>query len=246
MRPDQPPVTSLETLAFYASPPTPCSYLPGRDSVSIFADPTARLSSEIYTELARYGFRRSGQHVYRPACPACKACIPVRIPVADFAMTRSERRIWLRNAGVTVTEKPPIFDAAHFQLYRRYIGTRHAGGGMDDPDPLKFMDFLTSPWCDTRFCEFRDAGGLLAVAVIDRLRDAWSAVYTFFEPDLTSRSLGTYAILWEIEAARRAGRSYLYLGYWIEGCRKMAYKGRFRPLEHYQQGRWMPLGHGML
>jgi len=135
----------------------------------------------------------------------------------------------------------PAFIQEHYALYRRYIATRHAGGGMDMDIPERFMEFLSSGWCESEFVEFRDGERLVAVAVMDVLGQGLSAVYTFFDPELAPRSLGTYAILWQIEEARRRGLPYVYLGYWIRELSKMAYKARFRPLELFRDGQWQPL-----
>lgn len=228
-------------LAFYATPPHACSYLPGRTAVTLFADPYARLSSRIYSRLAHYGFRRSGRHIYRPACPGCDACIPVRVPVAWFRPRRSQRRAWRQNEDLAVRERTAVLREEDFALYRRYVSSRHPGGGMDHSTPEQYLEFLTSDWSETRFVEFRLDGALAMIAVLDRLEDALSAVYTFFDPDLHGRSPGTFAILWAIEQARRLGLSWLYLGYWIADCAKMSYKDQFRPLEQFRDGRWLPV-----
>jgi arginine-tRNA-protein transferase len=185
-----------------------------------------------------YGFRRSGEYVYRPHCVGCNACIPARVPVAQFKPRRVQRRTWKQNADVRVVRRPADYDLEHFALYRRYIAQRHPGGGMDSADPGQYLEFLTSSWCDTAFYEFRADSRLLAVAVVDHLWQGLSAVYTFFDPEEEARSLGTYAVLWEIEEARRRGLAFLYLGYWIKECPKMRYKGTFRPLQVYRDGCW--------
>lgn len=231
----------IRRLAFYATPEHPCSYLPGRTARTLFADPTVRLNSEIYSRLSLYGFRRSGRHIYRPSCPACDACIPVRIPVQGFRARRRQRRSWRRNDDLRVVPREPQFDPEHFELYRRYISARHPGGGMDNPDPSQYLDFLTAPWSETVFYEFRAGAELMAVAVTDHLEHGLSAVYTFFDPDRPRRGLGTHAILWQIEECRRLGLPWLYLGYWIAESPKMAYKMQFQPLEQFREGRWLPL-----
>jgi arginyl-tRNA--protein-N-Asp/Glu arginylyltransferase len=233
--------TPLQRLAFYATPEHDCSYLQGRIARTLFADPGARLDNHLYSRLARYGFRRSGSHIYRPSCPNCEACTPVRIPVSGFRPTRSQRRTWKRNGDLAVKEVPAAYSEEHFALYRKYIAARHPGGGMDSPEPERYLEFLLSPWSDTRFVEFRLDRRLLAVAVIDVLECGLSAVYTFFEPDCPQRGLGTYAILWEIEKTRKMGLPSLYLGYWIRDCAKMRYKEQFQPLEQFRQGIWVPL-----
>ena len=234
-------LTNLQRLAFYQSQEHACSYLEGRTAASLFADPTARMTNTMYSRLAEYGFRRSGSHIYRPSCPDCTDCIPTRIPVRDFHENRTQLRVRRRNADLHVNPVAPQYHEAHFQLYRRYIATRHPGGGMDDPDPRKYLEFLTCAWSDTRFYEFHCDRQLLAVAVVDHLEDALSAVYTFYDPEQSKRSLGTYAILWEIELAQRLRLPWLFLGYWIKDCPKMAYKGRIRPLQIWRNGLWLPL-----
>lgn len=225
-------------LTFFATPPHPCSYLPAREATTVFADPRARIDGRVYSKLARYGFRRSGAHVYRPQCVSCAACVPVRVVVDEFKPRRNDLRALKRNADLTLVSRPAGFDPAHFDLYRRYIAQRHPGGGMDNPEPSSYLGFLTTPWASTRFLEFRAASRVLAVAVVDELDDALSAVYTFFDPDAASRSLGRYAVLREIELARARGSRWLYLGYWIEGCAKMAYKVHYQPLEYFIGGDW--------
>lgn len=236
------PGRELGRLAFYASREHGCSYLPGRRAITLFADPAARMSNRIYDLLSEHGFRRSGGYVYRPACRGCARCIPARVPVADFRPSRSQRRVLARNRDLTVRVLPPEYRDEHFILYRRYITSRHPGGGMDDPTPERYLEFLTSPWSDTAFVEMRlPDGRLAAVAVADRMPRGWSAVYTFYDPDLDRRSLGTYAVLWQVRALRALGLAWLYLGYWIPECRKMAYKARFLPLEVHRDGRWRRL-----
>ncbi|HQU16413.1 MAG: arginyltransferase [Chromatiales bacterium 21-64-14] len=233
-----PQASDLRQLSFYASAEHPCSYLPGRQSLSLFADPTATVTNTLYSQLAPYGFRRSGPYLYRPACPRCDACVPVRIPVAEFHARRNHRRCVAHNQDLRVRAVEPGHYDEHFRLYRRYMAHRHSGGGMDDPDPRRYTGFLTSAWSDTRFYEFRHANELLAVAVVDHLDDALSAVYTYYDPDCPARGLGTYAILWQIQEARHRGYRWLYLGYWIRECAKMRYKDQFRPFEVYRGGSW--------
>ncbi len=230
------------TLRFFATAPRPCSYLQGRDAISVFADPDARLSTAIYDQLAGFGFRRSGNDLYVPACPGCSECIPVRIPVHRFKRSRNQQKIWNRNRDLECAVLAPAFREAHFDLYRRYLASRHPDGGMDDPAPDDYLQFLSSDWCDTLFLEFSLDGTPLALAVTDRMQHALSAVYTFFEPEAARRSLGTYAVLRQIELAQETGYQWLYLGFWIPGSRKMQYKSRFRPMQAYYEGRWQSIG----
>ncbi len=227
-----------QQLRFYATAPRPCTYLPDRSAVSVFADPEATLSSEIYQQLAPLGFRRSGSDLYLPACAACRQCIPVRVAVQAFRRSRSQQRVWRRNRDVSCTPLDAVYRQDHFELYSRYLSHRHAGGGMENPTPEDYLNFLAGGWSDTRFLEFRTGDVLLGVAVTDCLTDALSAVYTFFDPDFEARSPGTLAVLTQIEMARQSGLDWLYLGYWIPGSRKMAYKNRFRPLQVFRSGHW--------
>ena len=230
---------AFKLLSFYATPVHECSYLPDREAVTVFADPEFRKDTALYSVLSRYGFRRSGQHIYRPRCPACQACVPVRVPVREFKPRRSQRRAWRANQDLQVIAREPLFDEEHFGLYRRYLESRHKGGGMDDPTPEQYMEFLASPWSDTVFYELRLDGGLLGMTVVDQLEDGLSAVYTFFDPESSRRSLGVFAVLCALAQARRQGLDWLYLGYWIKEARKMSYKTEYQPLEFFRSGHWV-------
>jgi arginine-tRNA-protein transferase len=225
----------------FLSMPHPCSYLPGRVATSLFVDPRAPLDGASYGSYMRLGFRRSGDLVYRPHCRDCQACIPVRVPVMRFQPDRGQRRILSRNQDVRVHARAPEYDPEHFALYLRYQKMRHAGGGMDDPDPTKYTNFLLSRHVHTVFYEMRLRARLLGVAVVDHLPDGLSAVYTFFDPGEKRRGLGSFAVLWQIERARQLHLPWLYLGYLIRECAKMSYKENFQPLESYVDGQWRPL-----
>ncbi len=229
----------FKLLSFYATPVHECSYLLDREAVTVFADPEFRKDTALYSVLSRYGFRRSGQHIYRPRCPTCSACVPVRVPVMEFAPRRSQRRTWRQNQDLRVQTCEPRFKEEHFSLYRRYLESRHKGGGMDNPSPSQYMEFLVSPWSHTVFYEVRLGQQLLGVTVADHLEDGLSAVYTFFDPEYRRRSLGVYAVLWELEEAKRLGLEWLYLGYWIKESTKMRYKTEYQPLEYFQDGHWV-------
>ena len=208
-----------------------CSYIAGRLARSVFVDPQLALDPPRYGALLDLGFRRSGSYVYRPACGNCQECRPVRLPVAEFRATRAQRRCARDNADLRLGLESEL-NAEHYALYRRYLHARHPGGGMDPEDRDAFRSFLSSAWGCTEVIALRDgAGRLLAGGVIDRVPQGLSAVYTYFEPGLPERSLGTYSILTEIEHARTLGLPYLYLGYWVPGSPKMDYKRHFRPLE---------------
>ncbi len=225
----------------FLSTPHSCSYLPTRTANTLFLDPRFPMTNEVFGDFNRRGFRRSGDLIYKPHCQDCRACIPVRIPVQAFVPNRSQKRALARNADLTVIARPAGFDAEHFLLFLRYQNARHPGGSMANPDPTAYLRFLVGRQVETTFYEFRAAGTLVAVAVVDTLPDGLSAVYTFYEPTRAERGLGTYAILWQIARTHALERPYLYLGYWVEASPKMAYKTRFRPLEGYRDGGWGPL-----
>jgi arginine-tRNA-protein transferase len=228
----------MRHIQFFRGPGHPCSYLPNYIARSAYVDTQLELDTLTYSRLAEQGFRRSGDLVYRPHCIACEACVPVRIPVAEFTPDRSQRRTWHDNEDLTIIPKPAEYDDEHYRLFQRYLSARHEEGGMADSGPEDYIGFLGSRWSDTAFVEFRLGNKLLAVAVVDRLLDGLSAVYTFFDPGYPQRSLGTLAVLWQVSESRRLGLSWVYLGFWIEECRKMNYKKRFRPLEARLNGQW--------
>ena len=229
-------------IPLFLSAPHPCNYLSGHTSSTLFVDPDAPMSMAAYSELLRYGFRRSGGLVYAPRCETCSQCVSVRVPVAEFAAKRIHRRVRALNADVEVREHPAEFNPHHYALYQRYTRARHQDGGMADASTADYLRFLRAPWCDTRFLEFVIEDQLVAVAVTDLPSDGMSAVYTFFEPSLAARSLGTFAILEQIARTRALGLPHLYLGYWIRDSRKMAYKSGFRPIELWRDGRWHRFG----
>lgn len=230
--------SSMQRLSFYATPEHVCNYLPDQQATTLFADPDAQLNNQMYSQLSVYGFRRSGKYIYRPSCIDCKACVPVRIPLAHFKPGKSQRRVWNKNRDLDIQVVEASYSEEHFSLYKKYMDTRHPEGGMDDVEQDKYMEFLTSDWSDTQFVEYRLQGKLLSVAVIDNLETGLSAVYTFFDPDVASRSLGTLAVLWSASKASEMNLPYLYLGYWIENCQKMNYKKNFHPIEQFQNGIW--------
>lgn len=231
------PRDSLYDLRMFLTTDYPCSYLPERRARNLVADPTVT-DNLLYTQLAELGFRRSGEHVYRPHCRGCTACRSLRIPVERFQPNRSQRRLWKRNQDLQVRSLPAQFDKDHFELFARYVKARHNGAGMDPATPENYWSFVTSRWCATWLHEFRLDETLLAVAVVDRLNEGLSAVYTFFDPLQQTRGLGTFAILWQIAETKRLGLPWVYLGYWIEQCDRMAYKALFTPHEIFVPERW--------
>jgi leucyl-tRNA---protein transferase len=233
---------SQHDIRVYQTAEHACGYWPDRLARDLVLDPIDPALPSLYPNALALGFRRSGGHVYRPHCVACRACVAVRVVVDEFRPTRSQRRCLARNADVAITATPARRTGEAFDLYRRYVDTRHVGGGMDAPMPVDFDAFLACAWSPTEFLELRRGPTLLGVAVTDVLPDALSAVYTFFAPEEAARSLGTFAILSQIARARREERAYLYLGFWLDGHRKMDYKRGFAPLEYLDGREWKRMG----
>ena len=235
------PLNNADAARFLRGPEHPCAYLPGQRARNLYCLPGQQGQVEQHSVLSAAGFRRSGELHYRPDCPDCNACQPVRVAVADFTPSRSQRRTWRRNTDLDIRPVAPGFSSEHYRLYRRYIASRHGGGVMDEDSPQQYRGFILGGMVRTRLWEFRLGEQLLAVAVVDELLDGLSAMYTFYEPDLPHRGLGTYAILSQIETARERGLKWLYLGFWIRNHSKMDYKRRFRPLQARTPDGWKKL-----
>ena len=231
----------LASLQFYATAPYPCSYLPDRLARSQVATPSHLIDTRVYGELVRLGFRRSGAFTYRPYCDHCRACVPVRVPVATFAPNRTQRRILRTHGALAVTRRELGYDAEHYALYLRYQRHRHPGGGMDQDSREQYQHFLLHSNVATDLIEFREAGRVRMVSLVDRLADGLSSVYTFYDPAVQGASFGTYSILWQMERCQTLTLPYLYLGYWIAQSRKMTYKATFRPIEGLIGGTWRRL-----
>lgn len=228
-------------IQFYATASYPCSYLEGQQARSQVAAPADMIDANVYGQLLLHGFRRSGRFVYRPACDNCSACVPVRIPVNMFQPNRSQQRAGKRHANLKGRVLGLTFVNEHFQLYQRYQAARHAGGGMDLDDREQYESFILKSNVASFLVEFREDGVLRMVSLIDQVDDGLSSAYTFFDPDVPGASYGVCNILWQIGLARQLGLPYLYLGYWIGACRKMAYKTQYRPLEGLVAGEWLQL-----
>ena len=234
-------MTSLSELRFFTTPAHDCSYLDDRQAITLFVDPLARIDTDMYSSLSAVGFRRSGNHIYRPYCQTCTACIPVRIPVAKFQPKRRHNRVLNKNDDVVIKKVTPSVNDEYFGLYKRYIDVRHADGDMYPAEIEQFESFLVDGRPEAIFFEFRVKRDLLAIAVADKLNDGLSAIYTFFDPEKEGRSPGVLAVLHLIRETHRLKLDYLYLGYWIKQCHKMNYKMDYKPTELYVNNHWIPV-----
>jgi leucyl-tRNA---protein transferase len=245
------PVTqhSRDTPQFYLTAPSPCPYLPGREERKVFTHLVGERAPELNDLLTHGGFRRSQSIAYRPACETCRACVSVRVVVEDFRATRSMRRVLERNSDLVTEMRVPVPTSEQYSVFRGYLDSRHRDGGMADMTVLDYAMMVEDSHVETRIVEFRRRspdsrvsgrgnGPLLGVALTDVLSDGLSMVYSFFDPDVGGRSLGTFIILDHIARARRLGLPYVYLGYWVKGSKKMDYKGRFLPQERLTGDGW--------
>ncbi len=239
----------LELPKLFVSMPHECSYLHDRIATTLFVDPEAVVSAQHYGLMTQLGFRRSGSLIYRPHCEGCHECLAVRVPVAAFQPNRSQRRVWKRNQDVVINPAPASFNEEHFALYRKYQQTRHANSSMDSEDPDQYENFLFGASTNTEVLEFRFGpdserdNALLAIAVIDKLEQGLSAVYTYFDPSESRRAPGVYSVLYEIELAQKLKLPYVYLGYYIADSRKMNYKINYQPLETFDGKEWDTINH---
>jgi arginine-tRNA-protein transferase len=230
---------------FFVTTPSPCPYLPGKTERKVFTELSGQHSAELNDALGRIGFRRSQGVAYRPSCIDCSACVSVRVVAQEFQASASQRRTLRRNADLEVTACKPWTTEEQYLLLRRYLQSRHPGGGMIDMDENDFADMVEQSPVKTFLIEYREPsqdgrpGRLVGACLTDQQADGLSMIYSFFEPDDTARpGLGTYIILDHIIRAGRAGLPYVYLGYWVADSRRMAYKARFRPLEKLGPDGW--------
>jgi arginyl-tRNA--protein-N-Asp/Glu arginylyltransferase len=240
---------SRDTPQFYLTASSPCPYLPGQEERKVFTHLVGERAPELNNLLTHGGFRRSQSIAYRPACERCRACISVRVIAGEFRPTRNMRRVLDRNADITGEMRVAVPTAEQYSVFRAYLDARHCDGGMADMTVLDYAMMIEDSHVQTRLVEYRRAadgeaairgtGELLAVALTDVLNDGLSMVYSFYEPAPEQRSLGTFMILDHIARARRQGLPYVYLGYWIEGSKKMDYKGRFLPQQRLAPSGWI-------
>jgi leucyl-tRNA---protein transferase len=224
--PAAPPPVPVELTVM---PPHPCSYLPDRQA-QLRAFCTYRLDPLVYQNFLDAAFRRSGLMIYQPVCQGCRACLPLRVPVQSFNPTKSQKRCSRRNADLTVVVDAPLPTDEKYDLYVRYQTQRHEATEKDTRST--FENFLyRSPVETIEFCYRDSENRLLGVGICDLCRASLSSVYFYFDPAVSSRSLGTYGALYEIDFAARMEIAHYYLGYWVQGCRKMEYKADFRPCE---------------
>jgi len=225
----------------HASPLRPCPYLEGRSECVLATELTGKSAKDLYHDGIRTGFRRSHNFMYRPACPSCDACRPVRVVVSEFTLSPSLSRVWRNNPSLVAETVPPQATTEQYGLFARYQAKRHPGGGMDRMSFMEYQSMIEESPVDTLVTEFRsEENELLAVMLADTLPDALSAVYSFYKPS-PRLTIGTYMVLWLITEAKRLHLDHVYLGYWISGCSKMDYKSRFRPLEAFGPQGWAPV-----
>jgi arginine-tRNA-protein transferase len=235
---------------FYLTAPSPCPYLPGQQERKVFTHLVGPNSTELHDLLTQGGFRRSQAIAYRPACESCLACVSVRVCCDKFRPTPSMRRVWRMNRDLIGRFRSPQATSDQYSLFRRYLDSRHAEGGMAHMSVLDYALMVEDSHVESGIVEYRrrgpdsaisgrDVGGIVACALVDVLTDGLSMVYSFFDPELADRSLGTFMILGHIERAKKLGKPYLYLGYWVEGSAKMDYKGRFKPQERLTPKGWV-------
>lgn len=230
---------------FFITAASPCPYLPGQKERKVFTHLVGPDARALAGQLLQSGYRRSQSIAYRPACEACNACASTRVAVQDFVWTKSLKRVTKLNADLVTNAALPQATSEHYDVFRSYIDTRHADGGMADMSVLDFAAMIDETVVDTRLIEYRygpghrESGLLVATVLLDVLPDGLSLIYSFFDPALEHRSLGTFIILDCIAKTQRLNLAYLYLGYFVAGSRKMEYKSRFKPQERLTPSGWI-------
>jgi arginyl-tRNA--protein-N-Asp/Glu arginylyltransferase len=235
---------------FYLTSPSVCPYLPGKEERKVFTHIVGKRARDLNEILTQGGFRRSQTIAYRPACESCRACVSVRVLVDEFEPSANLRRVAKANRDLIGATMPNRPTSEQYSLFRRYLDARHTDGGMADMTVLDYSMMVEDSHVDTRVVEYRrrgidsgitgrGTGDLVAVCLTDEMADGLSMVYSFYDPALRDRSLGTFMILEHIARARRMGLPYLYLGYWVEGSKKMDYKARFTPQERLMPSGWL-------
>lgn len=233
---------------FFVTAPSPCPYLPGRTERKVFAELKGDDAQTMAEALGRIGFRRSQNVVYRPSCDGCQACVSVRVPTARFTPGRSQKKLIARHADLDVHACEPWATEEQWALLKRYLAARHPGGGMAAMDAHDFADMVEQSPIDTVVVEYREPGHdgqlgrLVGCCITDKQADGLSMIYSFYDPDCVDRpGMGNFIIMDHITRAARSGLPYVYLGYWIEDCGRMAYKTKFRPVEALISGQWRAL-----
>lgn len=231
-------IPPLDEIGFRITPEHECSYIDDRQAITIFVDPNYPVVMQQYSALAKLGFRRSGENIYRPHCTDCGLCIPVRVPVDEFKPNRSQRRNKTLNKDIVFKVKDAVFNDEHYNLYCRYMKGRHAGGGMDNDEPDSYESLIKADWSTSKLLEFKLGNKLIMVAVIDCFDDGVSAVYTFFDPEYSNRGPGVFGVLSEIDYVKTLQLDWLYLGYWNPKTNKMSYKSHYQPMEFFDGQEW--------
>ena len=233
----------LDARFFFSTSPLPCPYLPGRMERRVVTELIGRNAADLHDKLSDGGFRRSHSIAYAPACPTCDACIAVRVLAQEFRASRSQRRVSNKNRDLIVEEAPAVATNEQLALFSAYQQSRHGDGDMSRMDFFDYQALIEDTPVETMLVEFRNARGVLVGACLtDRMENGLSAVYSFYDPDNTERSIGNFMILWLIEKARELDLPYVYLGFWIKDCTKMSYKSRFSPMEIKKPEGWELLG----
>ena len=229
---------------FYVTAPQPCPYLTGRMERKLFTSLQGENAQQLNDGLSQQGFRRSQNVLYRPSCADCAACLSARIIATDFKPSKSQKRVLKKNTHLERRVTSPWATEEQYDLFRRYLDSRHADGGMADMDVFEFAAMIEETPIRSRVIEYIDTTTktLVAVCLTDVLQDGLSMVYSFFDPEYESSSLGTFIILDHVEIARSGDLPYVYLGYWVPGSPKMDYKAKFSALQIYKQNEWAPIG----